>query len=76
MTDQIRRYTFTEEWVVDIDGKSYIATRKQVTGKTYWQVEGGGNFRRHYCDPDGKTHKRVVAWIKAAIAPQPQGDAP
>ncbi len=73
MTDtarnQIRHHVVIDEWSVFVDGKSYKVRRRVYVygGRTDWSVEGGGNFRYHVCDPNGATHKRVVAWVKGTL---------
>ena len=51
------------------DGLTYIVRRKESAGKIEWSVRGGSWLRGRNCDPDGRTHKRVVAAVQAALTP-------
>ena len=79
---RITRHAITDEWSVMIDSKRYEVTRRAVRrpsgepvyGEPVWSVTSiphGSNGYVRYCDPEGQTHKRVVAWVKQAIAPPP-----
>ncbi len=62
--NQIRHHIVTDEWSVVVDAKSYKVRRRVYGERVDWSVEGGGNHRFHACDPNGKTFKRVVAWVQ------------
>ena len=63
----VEHYDFT------FDGKRYEVRHTthpmpwHESQKERWTVEGGGNMRRHVCDEEGATHKRVVNALKAEI---------
>jgi hypothetical protein len=70
----IRAIRASRHFDVIVDGRQYDVTcRWQVipnNGRPInWEVRGGGNFRDHLCDPDGATHKRIVAFVVASDKP-------
>jgi hypothetical protein len=58
MTDE------TQNFEIEVDGHRYrIQRRRSAYGKWKWEwtVHGGTVMRSRWCDPDGRTYKKVVA---------------
>ncbi len=58
--------------VIMPDGRRYLVKRTECAGRSDWSVinrtwrEG---WHSRHCDPDGRTHKRVVAAVQALLTP-------
>ena len=58
----------THEYRVTIGRQTYNVYARSSHFRTEWKftVEGGGMMRRHVCNEDGATYKRVMAAWKAS----------
>jgi hypothetical protein len=69
MQEEIQRY------VIEVDGREYRAARRRsVYGKWKWEwtVHGGTVMHSRYCDPEGRTYKKVVAAAEQWLASNAQ----
>jgi hypothetical protein len=71
---EIKHHRITDEWKVELDGKTYWVTRCKSAGyQDTWTVQnlrvvngryGGEGEALRYCDSEGRTWKRVVSSMK------------
>ena len=64
----------TQRYEIEVDGFHYrVARRRSLYGgwKWEWTVHGGTVMRSRFCDPDGRTYKKVVAAAERFLAESP-----
>ena len=64
----------SQRFTIEVDGRDYRLHRSRTNYNNWkwdWTVHGGTMMHSRWCDPDGRTFKKVVAAAEQWISENP-----